>query len=178
MAELTVDLTYGNALYSAAADLGMKESILREGEQLVGILKKEPVFDAFLKDPVVSVAEKKTTLKNIFEGKISKELLNFMYILVDKGRAGRFAGIIREYRKLADKEEGVAYGTIVSAMPLKEEQIKKFEKQTAELMQVRVSLKNDTDESLIGGVRILVNGHIIDTSLKKRLEEMADSFNL
>lgn len=99
MAELTVDLTYGNALYSAAADLGMKESILREGEQLVGILKKEPVFDAFLKDPVVSAAEKKATLKNIFEGKISKELLNFMYILVDKGRAG---AVCRYYQRIQE----------------------------------------------------------------------------
>ena len=178
MAELTVDLTYGNALYEAAEDLGMKNSVLEEGEQIAELLRKEPMFDAFLKDPVISAAEKKGVLKNIFEGKISREMLNFMYVLVDKGRAGRFAGIIREYRKLADREDGVAYGTLVSAAPLKEEHIKRFEEQTSELMQMKVSLKNETDKSLIGGVRILVNGRIIDTSLKKRLEDMADSFNL
>ena len=66
MAELTVDMTYGNALYEAGCELGMRDTFLREGQELSEILDREPELDAFLKDPVVSENSKKTVLKNIF----------------------------------------------------------------------------------------------------------------
>lgn len=178
MAELTVDMTYGNALYEAGCELGMRDTFLREGQELSEIIDREPELDAFLKDPVVSENSKKTVLKNIFEGQISREMMNFLFILIDKGRAGRFTGIIREYRKLADKADGVADGRIISAAPLTEEQLAGFEDQVSDLFRIKVRLKNETDRSLIGGVRIFVNGRMIDTSLRKRLDDMADSFRM
>ena len=86
--------------------------------------------------------------------------------------------MIREYRKLADKADGVAEGRIISAAPLTEEQLAGFEDQVSELFRIKVRLKNETDRSLIGGVRIFVNGRMIDTSLRKRLDDMADSFRM
>lgn len=178
MAELTVDLTYGSALYEAASELGMKEELLDEGMQIADLLNKESDFDVFLKDPAISPEDKKAVLKNVFTGKISNEMLNFLYVIVDKRRVGRFKYMIKEYKKLSDRDDGVAYGTIVSVEPLKEAHLKRFEEETSKLLKLNVRLENETDRSLIGGVRILVNGRIIDTSLRKRLDDMADSFNL
>lgn len=178
MAELTVDMTYGNALYEAGCELGMRETLLQEGLEISEIIAGEPELDAFLKDPVVSENGKKEVLKKLFEGQISREMMNFLFILVDKGRAGRFTGIIKEYKKLSDKADGMAYGRIISAVPLTEDQLARFEDQVSELFRMNVKLKNETDRSLIGGVRIFVNGRIIDTSLKKRLEDLADSFRM
>ena len=41
MAELTVDLTYGTALYQAAAEINKEKQILEEGRAVAGILKAE-----------------------------------------------------------------------------------------------------------------------------------------
>lgn len=42
MAELTVDRTYGTALFEAAADLGKKEQILEESNGLLELLESDP----------------------------------------------------------------------------------------------------------------------------------------
>ena len=62
MAELTVDLTYGTALYQAAAEINKEKQILEEGRAVAGILKAEPEFEAVLRSPAISAEEKKTVL--------------------------------------------------------------------------------------------------------------------
>ena len=42
MAELTIDLTYGTALFEAAQEAGKKEQIMEEATEVLGILKQEP----------------------------------------------------------------------------------------------------------------------------------------
>lgn len=173
MAELTVDLTYGTALYQAAAEINKEKQILEEGRAVAGILKAEPEFEALLRSPAIAAEEKKTALCNVFENRLTQELVNFLCILIDKGRFNHFERIIRVYEKLYDNREGIIKGTIYSVEPLNEGRLAEFEKQTGKLMGGNVSLENRIDKSLIGGVKILVDGKIIDASIRNRLNKIA-----
>lgn len=178
MAELTVDLTYGTALYQAAAETGRQREILEEGCFLADLLKSEPELDMLLKSPAIAAEQKKTMLCDIFEGKLVQELVNFLCILIDKGRFTRFARIMRVYGRLYDNREGIIKGTIYSVEPLDSRRLEEFEKQTAKLMGGRVFLENRTDKSLIGGVKVLVNGKIIDASIRSRLDRIASEIRI
>ena len=173
MAELAVDLTYGEALREAAEDVGKQQEILEEGQQIVEILRNEPDLKAFIDYPAISADEKKKVLTEIFEGKICQELMNFLYVLIDKRRAGRFERIIKVYRDLLEKEEGVSYGTVYSVEKLSDDRIAQLEEQTSRLLRMKVKLENEIDPKLIAGVKILVEGKIIDASYRKRFEELA-----
>ncbi len=175
MAELTVDMTYGGALWSAAGELGKREQFLEETQQLAELMEREEEFMRYLQDPVVSAGEKKDSLKAVFEGRLSPELLNLLYVLVDESRMGRLQGILRQYKKLADEEEGVAYGKILTTELLPPEKLARFEEETSRLIRMKVSLTNEIDRSLIGGVKIFVDGRLIDASLRKRLDDMAET---
>ena len=175
MAELTVDLTYGNALFAAAKELNKVDLILEESETLLSILEREPDLRAFLYTPAVSARDKKTVLANIFEGKICDELLNFLRVLVDKGRTRHLLKIVNVYRNLTRKEEGVSYGEIFSVKPLAEERLHKFEEETGKLLNLRVQLENKLDTGLIGGVKVHVDGKIIDVSVRGRLKDLRDN---
>ncbi|MEA4923314.1 MAG: ATP synthase F1 subunit delta [Eubacteriaceae bacterium] len=172
MAELTIDMTYGSALFSAAEDLDKVDDIEAECESVLEIFKAEPEFYQLINDPALSAAEKKTMLTNVFKGRITGAMLNFLYILVDKGRTRHYEKIVKVYKSLKNKKEGFAYGIVYSVQPLEREQIEKLQRETGELIKSKVKLDNETDRSLIGGVKILINGKIIDASLKKRLEDM------
>lgn len=178
MAELTVDLTYGTALYQAAAEINKEKQILEEGRAVAGILKAEPEFEAVLRSPAISAEEKKTVLCNVFSGRLMQELVNFLCILIDKGRFTHFERIIREYGRLYDSREGIIKGTIYSVEPLDGGRLAEFEKQTGKLMGGNVVLENRTDKSLIGGVKILVNGKIIDASIRNRLNKIASEIRV
>ena len=168
MAELTIDLTYGTALYDAAREVGKKEQIMEEATEVLGILQQEPDLHAFINYPAISASEKKAVLKEIFSGKICDELLNFMYVLVDKRRTMHFEKMIKVYKKLMDKEEGISYGTVYSVEPLTEEQIRSFEEEVSKLLNISARLENETDPKLMGGVKILVDGKMIDASVRTK----------
>jgi len=172
MAELTVDLTYGSALYQAAVELGKKDLILEEAFQVLEVFEQDPDFYKFFTYPAISAKEKKEVLTNVFEGRICQELLNLLYVLVDKGRTARYSKIIKAYKDMVDREEGITYGTVYSVEPLKDTQIAKLEEQLTALLQEKTKLTNELDPKLIGGFKILVDGRILDASIRKRLEDL------
>jgi F-type H+-transporting ATPase subunit delta len=175
MAELTIEMTYGSALYQAAQELGKEKQILEESQALIGVLKDSPDLQSLLDNPTVSPKEKKEVVQKIFEGRICDELLNLLYVLLDKRRARNFSNIIKTYKILIDKEQGVSYGKIFSVHPLSAARLKEFEEETSKLLRTRVSLENETDHSLIGGVKIFVEGKVLDASLRTRLLDLGET---
>ena len=175
MAELAVDLTYGTALIEAARETDQEERILEEGMQIADILKAEPDFRKFISYPGISAEEKKDVIRSVFEGKISTELLHFLYVLVDKRRTGRFESIMKVYKKLLEEEEGVLYGTVLSVVGLDDLQLSEIENETSRLLQRKVCLSNEMDPSLLAGFKIFIDGRIIDASYRKKLEELSMS---
>ncbi len=77
----------------------------------------------FSKILLISEKEKKTVLKNVFEGQISREMMNFLFILIDKGRAGMFDRHNQRIQEAADKQTEWQTVRIISAAPLTEEQL-------------------------------------------------------
>lgn len=175
MAELTVDLTYGQALYEAAEELNKTELILEEGKELISLFQREPAFYEFISTPIISAAEKKHVLENTLDGKITDELLNLMYVLIDKGRARHFHKIIKRFEHLIDEKQGFSIGTIFSVDPLSKEQLEVFEQNTSKLLKKNVKLENKTDSTIIGGVRIFIEGKVIDATIRKRLNDLKES---
>ena len=172
MAELTIGMTYGSALYQAACEVGKKELILEEAQGVCDVLEQERDLCILIETPVVSAEEKKCVLKAIFENRISEELLNFLFILVDKGRTRHFASAVKVYKELYNTDEGFSSGKIYSTKPLDADKITRFEEETGKLLRQNVKLVNEIDTTLIGGVKILIDGKIIDASLRKRLDDL------
>ncbi len=175
MAELTVDMTYGEALFEAASDVKKTKLILEEALELQELFKKDPEFFEFIKTPVISAAEKKQAISKIFSGRICDELLHLLWILIDKRRVREFGNIIRRYQHLIDESHGFSLGTIFSVNPLSKEQLETFEEKTGNLIRKKVKLENKTDSAIIGGVRIFIEGKVIDATIKKRLNDLSES---
>lgn len=173
MAELTVDMTYGTALLEAARDAGKEKEILDEGFEILKIIRKEPEFKKFIEYPGIASEDKKDVVNKAFSGSICRELLNFLYILIDKRRTASLEGIMKEYRNLYEREEGVSYGTVYSVEQLSNKQLKKIEEQTSKLLREKVKLRNKLDPKLMAGVKVMIEGKIIDASYQRKLEDMA-----
>ncbi len=172
MAELTVEITYGKALFEAARDLNKVDLILDELKEIGGIFQRDPDFNEFFNTPVISGPEKKQVVEQIFCGHISRETLNFLMVLIDKRRMGSFFRIVKEYQKLMNQEQGISLGTVYSVEPLTDIQLRSFEEKTAKLLKKNVKLVNKTDAFLLGGVKILIDGKVIDASVRKQLQDL------
>jgi len=175
MAELTVDMAYGSALYQAASELGKEKELLDESMELLKVFKESPDLLGLLTNPTISPRDKKSVVEQVFQGRISGEMLNMLYILVDKRRMQQFEKIVKAYKGLIDEEKGVSYGRILSVLPLSPEQLRKFEEETGKLLKTRISLENEIEPALIGGVKIFVAGKVFDASLRARLASLSNA---
>ena len=53
MAELTVDLTYGSALYEAAEDVGKRDEIAKNADWVLEVLRDNPDLQNFINYPEI-----------------------------------------------------------------------------------------------------------------------------
>ncbi|MBN7773070.1 F0F1 ATP synthase subunit delta [Clostridium aminobutyricum] len=172
MAELTVESTYGRALFEAARDENKVEIILDEVKQIRDLFIAEPDFYEFINTPVLSGAEKKHAVEQIFQGKISPEVLNFLFILIDKRRTRAFSGIVNQYQSILDEIAGISKGVIYSVEPLTGEQLEQFEQKTGKLLKKNVKLENKIDTTILGGVKVFIEGKVLDATIRKRLDDL------
>ncbi len=174
MAELTISSVYGTALFEVAQEGNTLEDMLSEIEGIVSLLDEIPLLFQYLSMPTIPKDEKKKILKACFEGQISNELLNFLYILVDKKRIRNAKEIARFYKKKMNLSKNISEGILYSAEPLTAEEIESFERQTEGLLQKTVKLSNEADASIIGGVKIFIEGKVIDATVRTRLHDLKE----
>jgi F-type H+-transporting ATPase subunit delta len=83
--------------------------------------------------------------------------------------------IAEQFRALKDAAEGVAQANITSAFPMSDVQVSEL----ITLLEPKFGLKLKphvtVDTSLIGGVRVLVGDHVLDTSVQAQLVRMRDT---
>ncbi|MDR3305479.1 MAG: ATP synthase F1 subunit delta [Clostridiales Family XIII bacterium] len=178
MDTLTVANTYGRALFDAAADGGIVDATREELSGISGVFKENPDLRKLFLLPTIAGENKKAVAKRVFEGRISRELLNFICILIDKRRVGAWDGIVRCYEKLVDERDGFTKGVLYSVIPVEGETLGRFETESGKAIGKKVRLENRIDESLIGGVMIYVDGKLIDASIKGRLENLKQTLSV
>ena len=161
-------------MYEASADLSRTEEFRSVLNDLRVVFAETPEFFDLLKTPALSAKQRRDSATAVLAGKIPDEILNFLYVLIDKRRIGQLPGIVTAFERRADRAEGVTKGRLVSAAPVTDEQLRRFEAQTSQLMQLNVALEPQVDPSLIGGVRVYVEGKLIDASIRKKLDDMKE----
>ena len=72
----------------------------------------------------------------------------------------------------ANSYQGVKEGLIYSSVPLDKNTISRIEKAISKKEGITIYLKPIVDQTLIGGVRVLINDHIYDSSIVSQIERM------
>ncbi len=72
----------------------------------------------------INKEERKDIITKVFDDKVSKEVMNFMKILIDKRRGTAISSIYNEYVDMLDDHKGVVKAVVESAVPLTDEEQK------------------------------------------------------
>jgi F-type H+-transporting ATPase subunit delta len=165
-AEALVKISFEqNAIDVYQEDLGL---VAAEYSQLAD-------FRAFLLSPEIKTDMKQNTLQQIFAGRLRPEVVNFLMLLVEKGRIRYLPEIYREFVDLADEKRSILHMTIVSPFPLDEVQIGKITGKYRALYNsssVKANIK--LDKSLIAGVKVIIGDKVIDGSAAGQLKALQD----
>lgn len=170
-----VERRYAEALVDISVQRGLIDIIGQELGSIAVILKMQPELWSFLLNPEVKTESKKAVMRKVFENRVTPELVNFLLLLLDKGRIKFLPGILEEFNKLSDRIKNVLNMTIVSAFPLDEMQINKIKqkyKQKYNAFSVKAVV--EVDGSLLGGVKVKIGDKVIDGTITGRLNSLKE----
>jgi F-type H+-transporting ATPase subunit delta len=137
------------------------------------VYEAEDGLRAFLFNPRNSAPAIKAMLTNVLGETVRPNILNFMLLLLDKGRMPLLPEIYREYVKRADEAQGILNITIMTAMPLDQQQMDKISETFRTIFHsASVKTSVQTDPSLLGGVKVRVGDKLYDGTLQGKLSRL------
>ena len=165
---------YAKALFEAAKDLGKLDTIRDQLGQFVDALNENQEMQLFLFSPSFSSAEKIEALERAVTD-AEPEFLNFLELLLEKGRIPVIFRIQRQYNAMWDKENKRLGVTVTSAVELDPDVTKRISDEIEEQTGNTVELTSRVDPDILGGLVVQVGNMILDTSIQNRLEKLRKS---
>lgn len=172
MAKL-VSKTYGEALFEIAEEENKVDVFMEEVLGVMEVLKENTDFGKLMNHPKISKEDKITTLENVFKGRISDEITGFMALIVSKERYGELNAIFDYFIDKVKEAKGIGVANVTTAVELKNTQKQQIEDkllQTTGYQQMEMHY--DVDAGLIGGMVIRIKDHVVDSSIRTKLNEL------
>jgi F-type H+-transporting ATPase subunit delta len=166
-----VDRVYARALFDAALEDGRLEQVRAEVAQFAQAVAEIPELRELLRNPQLDPRAKARALQDLLEG--GEELVrNFVLLLADKGRAGIFDEIARDFERLVAEHEGVVRAELTTAVELSDKEARDLLQQIEQATGRKVEATRSVDPGLIGGIVLQIGSHRLDASVRGRLERL------
>jgi F-type H+-transporting ATPase subunit delta len=171
MADL-VSKRYALACFEAGLELEKLEAFKEELSKVATVLEKEEDLKKVLFHPKVKKDEKKELLKAVFEKLVCQEMLNFLYVLVDKRRENLVLDIHKEFEKLYNEHQNTAEVVAITSVKMDDTLKEKLAKALENRLNKNIKLVNKVDKDIIGGVLLKIENKVIDGTIKGQLKEI------
>lgn len=168
---LEIAQNYASALLSIAIDDRKVIDYQKEVKELQKIILNNPDFLLLLDSRFLTIEERKQKVSEILVG-FNEDIVNFIKIIVSHNRVNYLKDILDGFNTLCNEYQDIIEGLVYSAFPLNEETINKIKNKISQLEHREVDLKTKIDPSLIGGVKVVINSHVYDGSVKSQIEKM------
>ena len=140
---------------------------------LVGkLIETDDTFRRFFLSPRVPQSDKKALIKKVFSDLICSDVLNLILLIIDKHRENITAKIANRFSELAAELKGVEAGTVITAVKMHDDEFKLLEAKVQKFSGRKITLEREVDPSLIGGIVLWLGNHVIDGSIRYRLDSI------
>lgn len=174
MAKLIASI-YANSLFEVAKEINKEELIKNELSVITDMFIQDDEFYQFFISPKIPKEERKIVFENIYGGRVSEEVINFIHLLLDKQRASEIIKINKFYSALYDESKNLKRVTAETAVKMTEEQKQKLIEKLEKTTESEIILENIVNPKLLGGIVMKVGNDVIDNSVSTKLKEIGDS---
>lgn len=162
---------YAYGLYSLALDENKVNEWQEECRTIFKLLKENAAFLSLISNAFLSLEEKEEIIDQTFKG-CTKEILNLIKLLIKHHREKHILDTLQAFNSLANSYRGVKEGLIYSTIKLEEDTLNRINKEIGKKEGIEVELYNIIDPSLIGGVKVVIDGHIYDGSVQSYISNL------
>ena len=164
---------YSLALYELASESNTLSKIEENSHAFLKLISNSKDFNNFIKDPTVTRDSLNQVVEKITDN-FSLEILfkNFLNFLISKRRFFYVKQILKNFNEICSEKRGELKAEIKSAKNLTKDEINKITQELSNNFKSEIKLNYTHDQSLIGGLVVQIGSTMIDTSIKKKLQQL------
>ncbi len=164
---------YAKALFDAALAQRSLDTVKHEINEFVKTLSKDEQLGALWYSTRIPGEEKKALLRKFFPG-LSTLVFYFLFVLVDKHREKIIEKSVVEYERFLLEFYNQVFVDVESASPVPESIQTDLKERLSQKLGKRVELNLQQDPLLLGGMVIRIGDHILDGSLRTKLQGLRE----
>ncbi len=167
---------YAAALFALAEEQKAIAAVEASLGTLADALAQSPELQALTRNPLVSRTDA-TRAVAALAATLGLDPLTSktMGVLAANRRLGQLGALVAAFRTLAAAHRGEASAEVVSAHPLSREQVSALTAKLKAKMGRDVSIALKTDPEILGGLIVKIGSQMIDSSIRTRLNTLAQA---
>ncbi|MBI1977935.1 MAG: ATP synthase F1 subunit delta [Candidatus Omnitrophica bacterium] len=172
MKTLEIADRYTRSAFELANEKGAVEILFQELATVREAMESRSELLNLLQSPLITQEEKRSLIEGILGPKASALAREFLNVLVEKKRIDLFPFIVDRLRSAIYEKKGIQEATVVAARELHPSIIQLIQKALERATQKKVELQTEVDKRLLGGLQIRMGNHLIDGSLRTKLDTL------
>ncbi len=166
---------YAEALLAIAEQRGQTESLVVELEGLAALLRAQPEIQQFVDTPVIDPDVKKRVLEKALSGQVQRVLIDFLCLLIDKGRIAMLSDIALVFRQRMEHAAGRVRVQAASAVALTEANAQGLAELLRARLQCECIVETTVQPALLGGLVVTIGDTIYDGSVRAQLRRIREA---
>lgn len=162
---------YANAMFSIWEESGDKKNFQWFAKEIYLSLKNNLEIIKIFSSNNILKSERKKIVDRIY-CEVPEIFKNFLYVLIDNEAFNIVLYIFISVFEKIDNCNNFSFIRIYSPFPLDEIVLGKIKKVFAKKMGKEIIYSHYVDKSLIGGIKILVDDHVYDYSIKGKIDDV------
>ena len=163
---------YAKALFALALQ---ENAVVPYDESLTllrGVFEEFPDYTEFLRSPALPLSERIAAIDKAFASSQPEHVVSFLKLLCENGHVESLPLCAKEFHLLRRQHENRATATVYSVVPLSDEQKMALCKKLSEIYKKTIDAVYLQDPTLLGGVKVELDGMTLDGSTKQRLAKV------
>ena len=167
---------YASALFDLARDERQIDAVGQSLGLLAQALVDSREFGELVASPLIGREETAKAFAAV-SSQLSLDTItaNFLGVLARNGRKNQLQNVIRSFRRLAAEHRGETTAEVVTARPLKDDQIAALKAQLRSRAGRDVAIETRVDPEILGGIVVKMGSQMIDASIRTKLNRLAEA---
>jgi len=161
---------YARALYMLAEE---REQLAEYGDAarlVADIFASDESFGTVFRHSQITGAEKQALVEKAFKGHIPDDFLGLLAVVIRKNREKELEKILDCFIALVNEALRMTEAVVETASPLTDAQADALIARLTKLTGKTVTLNITVVPSLIAGFRVVVEGHVLDGTIRQKLD--------
>jgi F-type H+-transporting ATPase subunit delta len=173
MAKSSTAIAYAKALFEIAVAHGTVDQARSEMERVGALANGSFDLRQVFANPTIREEERRAVVLDVADAlKLSVTTKNFLLILAERRRLALIGDIVAEFQRQLDVHTGGARAQVFSTTELGAVQLARIKDALQKSTGKKVVVECIVDPSLLGGLRIQVEGKVLDSTLLLQLEAL------